>query len=1196
MNKLIYTALFICFTLFSVSGQILINEYSAANYDTYADNYAEYEDWIELYNPTSSPIDINGWALTDKPSNPSKWLFPSSFIIPANGLAVVYCSGRDELIGSNAHTNFKITQTKGNEVFMISDASGVFQDSIKVLPNQKTHTRGRETDGAANWSVFISGTPNASNFGAMEEYATTPIFSQSGGYNNTAVNLTLSSPDPNISIYYTNNGDEPDISSTPYNSIPINITSTSVIKAIAYSSNGNIPPSFIDFHTFFINDMHTIPILSIAGDQVDNLLNGNQIEPEGTMEWFDSNGILLDKGTGEYNKHGNDSWAYNQRGFDYVMRDQFGYNYALQDKLFDTKSRDKFQRIIVKAAANDNYPFSYGGSGAHIRDAYVNHLSQLGDLRVDERSTSSCILYLNGEYWGVYEVREKVDDTDFLSYYYDQDEINRGSADYLQFLKTWGGTWTKYGDGIPGPGSIALNDWDDFVDFVAANPMNNQVNYLQAKSQYNMGSLIDYFLLNSYVVCQDWLNYNTAWWRGLDPNGEKKKWRYTLWDMDNTFDHGTNYTGIPSSSPSAEPCDASTLGNSGGQGHVPIWNEMLTNQEFHDDYINRWQDLANGPLSCTFMIHILDSMIGVIEPEMPRQIATWGGTYSGWENNVTDLRNWILARCDSMNSGFVDCDTAITGIFDVTVEIIGNGEVEMSNSNIINDLNTPWNDQRFGGIDLPFKVVSGPFDRWEIISTNTYVFDPNVDTLVLDLQSDVIVQAYFIPPTPTRDITYNIIPSVTATNITVDGVLINTFPTSINYIINETVNISANIDPLYRFSTWESDSVVLTPTATSPIISFSASNNDTVTLYLYKKPTIIYDIFPTGTTTTIDINAISTSAFPTSAVYYNNENITLTPNIDPLYSFVSWDYDSITMSNGNSEVNSFVSAYNDTVKLVISLIPPLSAFISGDQVVCDNSLAQADVEVSFAAGFPPYTFIYAIDGITQSSITTNDNPYYIQPKQSGVYTLTYFSDAISSGSINGSALVTVLESPTALFATASDTLSVLYPSVQLNDISLGNIVAWNWDFGDNTPNDFTANPYHVFRDSIGIYQLNLIVTDDFGCSDTTFKQLWVADDYWMYIPNSFTPDYDGINDLFCLTHHGIREATFYFNVYDRSSNLVYATENIADLECFLNANGWDGKHYKTGNDLPMGTYIYEVYFQDFEGWKHQDKGRLFIIR
>ena len=185
-------------------------------------------------------------------------------------------------------------------------------------------------------------------------------------------------------------------------------------------------------------------------------------------------------------------------------------------------------------------------------------------------------------------MREKVDDHDFTDYYYDQDKNN------LQYLKTWGGTWTEYG------APNAQPDWNTFVNYVAANPMVNQANYNQAKSEYNTGSLIDYFLLNAYVVCQDWLNWNTAWWRGMDPNGDKKKWRYTLWDMDNTFDHGTNYTGIPSSDPDASPCDPSTLGNTGGQGHVPIWNEMLTNQEFHDDYINRWQDLANGPLSCDF--------------------------------------------------------------------------------------------------------------------------------------------------------------------------------------------------------------------------------------------------------------------------------------------------------------------------------------------------------------------------------------------------------------------------------------------------------------------------------------------------------------------------------------------------------------------------------------------------------------------
>ena len=84
---------------------------------------------------------------------------------------------------------------------------------------------------------------------------------------------------------------------------------------------------------------------------------------------------------------------------------------------------------------------------------------------MDERSYVACIVYLNGNYWGVYELREKVDDHDFTDYYYDQDKNN------LQYLKTWGGTWSEYG------GPAAQNDWDTFKNFVLSNPMSNQANY-----------------------------------------------------------------------------------------------------------------------------------------------------------------------------------------------------------------------------------------------------------------------------------------------------------------------------------------------------------------------------------------------------------------------------------------------------------------------------------------------------------------------------------------------------------------------------------------------------------------------------------------------------------------------------------------------------------------------------------------------
>ena len=72
--------------------------------------------------------------------------------------------------------------------------------------------------------------------------------------------------------------------------------------------------------------------------------------------------------------------------------------------------------------------------------------------------------------------------------------------------------------------------------------------------------------------------------------------------------------------------------------------------------------------------------------------------------------------------------------------------------------------------------------------------------------------------------------------------------------------------------------------------------------------------------------------------------------------------------------------------------------------------------------------------------------------------------------------------------------------------------------------------------------------------------------------------------------------TFYFNIYNRSSDLVYTTTDINDLKCMSNDNGWDGLHYQTGNKLPFGTYVYEIYFQDFEGWKHQEYGEILLVR
>ena len=102
--------------------------------------------------------------------------------------------------------------------------------------------------------------------------------------------------------------------------------------------------------------------------------------------------------------------------------------------------------------------------------------------------------------------------------------------------------------------------------------------------------------------------------------------------------------------------------------------------------------------------------------------------------------------------------------------------------------------------------------------------------------------------------------------------------------------------------------------------------------------------------------------------------------------------------------------------------------------------------------------------------------------------------------------------------------------------------------------------YNLSGLSDSLYKVT--ITDQNNCTDTTFKHIWISDEYWMYVPNSFTPDNDKTNDVFCISYNGIREYTFVFNVYNRFSDLVYSTNDINSLDC--QNYGWDGRHIKTG--------------------------------
>ncbi|MBA3680791.1 MAG: CotH kinase family protein [Bacteroidetes bacterium] len=728
----------------NIKAQILINEYSCANLSNIQDNNQKYEDWIELYNTTGSPINLTGYFLSDDVFNLAKFPIPAGATINANSVYIIWASGRGTITAGNVHANFKLTQTKDNaEPIILSNPSNVVIDSLRVLKTKLGQSRGRATNGAATWGIFTNPTPNANNAGSLYSgFADRPSMTYTAGLYTSAISVALVNNEPTSNaMYYTIDGTEPTTLSTLYTGA-ISVSTTQIIKAIATSTNPLLLSSFVDYNTYLINEVHTVPIISISGTSLTTLANGSQsLKPNGSIEYFTPGGIRTSKSYGGFNSHGQDSWANSHRSLDFVARDEMGYSAALKEHVFSQTTRDKFQHLILRAAGDDNYPADFhtaNAGSAHLRDAYFQTLCKDGGMKLDIRTGSKCVVYLNGKYWGVYDLREIPDDHDYTEYNY-----NQGKYD-LQYILTWGSTWAEYG------GSQALADWNTLKTYIFNNSMAVQSNFDYVASQLDVESLADYVIGHSMSVSSDWLNYNTGWWRGLNPAGGHKKWGYILWDNDASFDFYINYTNVPSTSYTAAVCNVDNLYNqssSDPQKHTKILKTLRNNPGFNQWYISRYADLMNTTFSCQHMLDYLDSTKAVIDPEMTRQTQRWGGTYAGWQTNFDTLRAFIAKRCGTNpNNGMNGCYN-LTGPYPVTFSVNPTGAANVTvNSLTVTQL--PWAASYYGNIDVNLSSTSyssaSQFVTWTS-NVNPYLIaqTTNVNKIKLT-HSDTLVANYIL--------------------------------------------------------------------------------------------------------------------------------------------------------------------------------------------------------------------------------------------------------------------------------------------------------------------------------------------------------------------------------------------------------------------------------------------------------------------
>ncbi len=717
-----------------VRGQLRINEISASNRSGLIAGGA-YDDWIELYNTSGAAVNTTGWFLTDKPTDPFKWPCPN-LVVPAFGRVVFIASDRDFYDGTRWHTNFKITQMRQEKIILTGPALTPVDSFEFASPTQKDHSFARITDGNPVWGVQNTPNPGAANAGVETRYAAKPTFNLAPGFYPAApLSVTITNTEPNSVVRYTTNGTNPTAASTLYTG-PITVNNDRVIKAQCYSNDPMILPSFRETNSYLIGAPHTVRTVSISG-MVDFIRTGagtvgDQIA---CIEYFDESGVFQFETEGEMRRHGNDSWAFDQRGMRFHARDEYGYTNNIDYPLFPWMTpRDEYDVIIMKPAGSDNYDYHAFLGSAHLRDGWVQTVSQRGGLELDERTHAHQVTYLwqptNGGYWGVYEMRERVD-KDYTYYYYDQGEYD------VDIIKNWGGWWAENG---------STANWTTLCNYCVANDLSIPANYNFVLSQIDKMSFIDNFILNTFMVNTDWLNWNTMWWRGYKPPGVK--WRYALWDMDNVADLGQNYTGWNGTGAGVNTvCDLQNMFPSASPNncHAAIYNKLLENPAFFNDYINRYADLLNGPLHCDSLNAVLDQFEAAMLPEMPGQVARWGGSVAQWQGFVNDIRTFNCTRWNIIMGQIVNCfdqEYPIAGPYTLTVEIVGNGDV------VVNTLTIPvgpWSGTWFGGLLMDLFAVPGvnsQFDHWEI--DNNFVGQDLLSdsTWITLLQSDTIT-AFF---------------------------------------------------------------------------------------------------------------------------------------------------------------------------------------------------------------------------------------------------------------------------------------------------------------------------------------------------------------------------------------------------------------------------------------------------------------------
>jgi hypothetical protein len=493
-------------------GQVYINEFMASNSGVIVDpDYQQSSDWVELYNSGSQPVQLNGYYLTDNISDPLKWQININAVIGSGKYLVIWADG----LNTGLHTSFKLSAT-GEELALVSPQAEIL-DSLTFGNQELNISFGRKTDAANDWVYFTTPTPGAANSAITYNgvVKSDPSFSLPGGIYNGAVSVGLKSIFGG-EVHYTLDGSEPSENS-PLAGNPINVAKNTVIRARILKPGQLAGP--VITHTYFIdteNKMNKLPVVSISSDPQNfwDATKGIYVQnfkPDWeipiNIELFENDGRKGDafnvraglKINGLY------SWQLPEKMVGIYLRKEYGTS-KLEYPLIFEKDRKSFNTFALRASGSD-----WGNT--MFRDGMIQR-STMGYTGLDNSGFRACVVYINGEYMGIHNIREKIDE-DFIV---GNHGLKGGTFDMVE--ETDAGPVPETGDRIA----------YDKLFSLAAKDLTNQTNWDAVANEMDIDNFTNLVCTEVYSGNSS-IGHNLMAWKPKDTG----KWKWILMDFDRGF-------------------------------------------------------------------------------------------------------------------------------------------------------------------------------------------------------------------------------------------------------------------------------------------------------------------------------------------------------------------------------------------------------------------------------------------------------------------------------------------------------------------------------------------------------------------------------------------------------------------------------------------------------------------------------------